>query len=344
MRSISNVAVLRLSLLMSLMFFSFHADSSQAGECVTPPSDLRAWYPMDSAAGSTVEDLAGSNNGVRSGPVATTGKVAGAYDFDGSYDYVYVNDNSALNFGSGDFSVDAWIKTSDSDATIVAKRESLAGKYVGYWFMVNSGRLLLQIGDTTNGHFDYHNSLGPRVDDGQWHLVAVTVDRDNSTGGRMYIDGSLVYTFNPTNRSGDTSNSARLEIGRITPGHNYFNGAIDEVELFNRALDAGEVSDLWNAGANGKCKGGNPDPLTVSLQCFGIVGEDQYRRCTATALGGSGGNSFSWSYSGNGTMTPSGNTAIVDNCTGRRNVITVTVTDSAPSTAVASKSLFCGLS
>ncbi len=224
------------------------------GECITPPANMRAWYPMDSASGSTVDDIAGSNDGVRVGPVSTTGQVAAAYDFDGSNDYVYANDSSTLDFGYGDFSIDAWIKTTDSNATIVSKRQVVSGKYVGYLFMVNGGKLLLQIGDTTNSWSNYHSSSMPSVNDGQWHLVAVTVDRSSTTGGRMYIDGNLVYTFNPTNRSGNTSNSARLEIGRTTGGGNYFDGAIDEVELFNRALSASEIASLWNAGDAGKCK------------------------------------------------------------------------------------------
>lgn len=323
-------------------FFAKYTQAGGGSGCVTPPSNMEAWYSFDST--SVVEDLAGSNNGVRVGPVATTGKVAGAYDFDGSNDYVYVNDNSALDFGTGDFSIDAWIKTTDSNATFVSKRQLTGGKYVGYLFMVNGGRLLLQMGDTTNSWFNYHSSSTPRVDDGQWHLVAVTVDRSSSSGGRMYIDGNLVYTFNPTGRSGNTSNSARLEIGRTTGGGNYFDGAIDEVELFDRALSASEITGLWNAGADGKCKsgGGTPDPLSVILQCLSTT-EGDFHGCLATPSGGSGGNSFSWSYIGDGFMTPSGNSAnvTINNCNGGLNVITVNVTDNSGASASAQKLLAC---
>lgn len=322
-------------------YFAKYSQASSSG-CVTPPSNMRAWYSFDST--STVQDLAGSNNGVRVGPVATTGKVAGAYDFDGSNDYVYVNDNSALDFGSGDFSIDAWIKTTDTHGTIVSKRQYTGGKYVGYLLMVYNSRLLLQIGDSTNSWSNYYSSSMPTVNNGQWRLVAVTVDRNSSTGGKIYIDGNLVYTFNPTNRSGNISNAARLEIGRTTGGPDYFDGAIDEVELFNRSLTAGEISSLWAAGANGKCKTGvgNPDPLNVNLQCLSTTQGD-YHSCFATATGGSGGNSFTWSYTGDGLMAPSGSSAdvYINNCTGGLNVISVTVTDSASASDSASRFLSC---
>jgi len=54
----------------------------------------------------------------------------------------------------------------------------------------------------------------PSVADGQWHHVAVTVDRDVAIGGRLFVDGQAVMTFDPTPASGDANNTADLLIGR----------------------------------------------------------------------------------------------------------------------------------
>ena len=84
----------------------------------------------------------------------------------------------------------------------------------------------------------------------------MTVDRDSPTGGRLYVDGVVVLTFNPTLEPGDLSNNAALLIG----GHSFppypgeFTGRIDEVEIFNRALSATEIQAIFDAGSAGKCK------------------------------------------------------------------------------------------
>ncbi|MEM1178268.1 MAG: hypothetical protein AAGM22_07995 [Acidobacteriota bacterium] len=70
----------------------------------------------------------------------------GHYLFDGFNDHVDATDHLALDFGTGDFTIDAWIRTTDSDATIVSKRQVINGKYVGYLLMVHQGRLLFQMG------------------------------------------------------------------------------------------------------------------------------------------------------------------------------------------------------
>lgn len=95
------------------------------------------------------------------------------------------------------------------------------------------------------------SASGSTVNDIAGNNDGVRVGPVSTTG---QVAAAYVYTFNPTNRSGNTSNAARLEIGRTTGGGNYFDGAIDEVELFNRALSASEITSLWNAGDAGKCK------------------------------------------------------------------------------------------
>jgi hypothetical protein len=82
--------------------------------------------------------------------------------------------------------------------------------------------------------------------------VAATVDRaGGTTGGKLYLDGALVLTFDPTLRPGSVSNDGALRLGQ--PGIS-FNGDIDEVELFSRALTLTEVSQIFQADSSGKCK------------------------------------------------------------------------------------------
>ena len=162
---------------------------------------------------------------------------------------------------------------------------------------------MLQIGDSTNSWANYTSSAIPTINDGDWHHVAVTVDRNNSSGGRMYVDGELVYTFNPTGRQGNTNNSVALEIGRTTGGGNYLDGTLDEVMLFNRSLSQATVRDLYQASANGVCPISAP---SASMGCFGNYSSSGQVTCITNVSGGVPPYTYNWSYSGTADSWSSG--------------------------------------
>ncbi|MFO0763213.1 MAG: LamG domain-containing protein, partial [Byssovorax sp.] len=94
------------------------------------------------------------------------------------------------------------------------------------------------------------------VADGLWHHVAVTVTRSSPTGGTFYVDGCPVFTFNPTFRPGDLTNTSMLTFGRrswLPSG--FFAGAVDEFHLYNRALTQAEVMSLGSSVGAGMCNG-----------------------------------------------------------------------------------------
>ena len=93
------------------------------------------------------------------------------------------------------------------------------------------------------------------VFDGQFHHVAGTLD-----GARLkiYVDtvleGDVAYSGTPL------GNTAPLLIGAWGRGFDspipgrFFSGLIDETAVFNRALSAGEIQAIYDAGSAGKCK------------------------------------------------------------------------------------------
>lgn len=225
--------------------------------CVQPPGGLHGWWPLDESTGPYAFDLADSNTGLHmGGPTPTTGQVAGALDFDGIDDYLQVKDCSNLDFAKGDFSIDAWIKTTDNQGMIVAKRTQVGSTYTGYLFMVYNNRLLLQIADPSSSWSNFVSVPLPTLNNGDWNFVAVTVDRDDPNGGTFYFNGFPVSTFNPTNRQGNLNNTSELRIGRSVGGgsDHYFDGTLDEIEIFKRELAPKDIEKLWNAGSAGKCK------------------------------------------------------------------------------------------
>jgi hypothetical protein len=187
--------------------------------------------------------------------------VAGALTFDGTNDYVQAPNHPTLNFSAsiagtalGDFSIDAWILVKDPTQIrmIVDKRQRQNNNIFGYSFFLRNGQLGMSLADGTETIYNSGFAVTPN----QWHLVAVTVDRDVTDGIRFYVDGVEVGTRgNPTLRPNTLNNGSPLRIGSSTLAvTNLFNGQIDEVEIFNRVVTPGEIAGIFRADAAGKCK------------------------------------------------------------------------------------------
>lgn len=236
--------------------------------CIDPPSGLVAWWPLDElAAADNAEELIAGNFGVPfNGPAPLAGEyVDNSRCFNGANQYIEVADDPALNFGTGDFTIDAWIRTTSLSSVriIVDKRTSDASGTTGYSFFTSAGNIAFQLADgggssvcaacpTAASCTNYISS--DFVADGNWHLVAVTIDRGAGVG-TFYVDGVPTTTFDITCHPGSVTNSGALRIGsRSFSVSSVFDGCIDEVELFNRVLQVPEMVDLYVAGTAGKCK------------------------------------------------------------------------------------------
>ena len=231
-----------------------------AGYCFPPPANMVAWFPFDETIGPTAINLVpGSGNGTHmNGPTPIAGMVAQALRFDGIDDYVQSPSTALTNIGTGDFSLDAWIRlptNATNSVVIITDKRASAG--IGYNFWVSYKRIGIQLADSS-GYTNYTSVPITTLTDGQWHHVAATVSRTNPTGIRFYHNGAPVTAQNndPTNRQGSLINNSPLRIGATSAGQpsSLFKGDIDELEIFNRALAPCEVLSLFDAGSFGKCK------------------------------------------------------------------------------------------
>ncbi|RCK75844.1 MAG: Cell surface protein [Ignavibacteriae bacterium] len=252
--------------------------------CVTAPSDMVAWYPLDEqsgatmvndiapAPGSTVIDVGTTQPGPIGGgvgPYSVAGKVGGgALYFLGPY-YVDIPHSADLTF-PGDFSIDAWISVVDCGwsgggvlAPVVDKWDP--NTQTGFSLFVDqpipsTGFLKFQL---NNQLFTCPTSLptgaNPMGNTGPWVHIAVTVDYTTGVG-TFYINGTSAGTFTPP--TGSVTNTLSLLVGDIrVPAANKCEIAIDELELFNRALGSSEIYSIWSADSLGKCK-----PATGSIR------------------------------------------------------------------------------
>ena len=238
-------------------------------DCTPPPVRMALWLPFDEVSGSpavTRNAVAYGWSGIPqptgSGPSLYQGIYAGnSLFFDGQDDYVLVKHHFLVDISDGDLTIDAWVFVEGAAGaiqSIVDKRLERPGSPRGYFmFLQDDGvgnyRLGFQLADgKQTGWLAPPSSV---FSGGEWHHVAVTVDRDDPLGGWFYVDGVRVGGFDPTGRWGSLSNPSPFTVGaRSTTASDFFSGGIDEVEFFRRALGPDEIAAVYAANGIGKCK------------------------------------------------------------------------------------------
>jgi len=259
--------------------------------CMPAPSGMVAWWPFDETAGPVANDVVLYNNAgtymappFNQLPVPEPGKVHNALCL-GGHSFVQVPDHGELNFGLGDFSIDAWIKFSAQPPLgfmpIVDKRcPGAVDIPYGYIFYVNDGKLSFFMSNDPAfppGQVIQGEETGPFTwVAGTWYHVAVTVRRGSTTGGTLFRNGIPLFPFFDTTPPSNADNPCDL----IIASHNqfrlpvtaFFNGCIDELEIFKRALLQSEIQDIFNAGSAGKCKSKSIPTLSQwGLIIFGLL-------------------------------------------------------------------------
>lgn len=183
-------------------------------------------------------------------------RVGRGFSFDGRNHRVYVPDSPELNFGANqDFSIIAWIlplppppRLTSGIMSIVDKRYTPDSTHCqGYELHLVNGQLYLRVSDSSANNGTDWGPAGPDLRDGHLHHIAVTVARNSSIGGHLYVDGQVVLTFDPTEEAGDLSNTEPLRIGsHCDPNYfTFFHGIIDEIALYNRALSDSEIQEIY---------------------------------------------------------------------------------------------------
>lgn len=260
----SVIAIGQTLLLLLLGLIVSLTSHAQTNQCISPPAGLVSWWRAEQNA----TDALGSNSGdALNGVRYTNGPSGSAFYFDGGDDRVIVPHSASLNFGTGDFSIEAWIKP--ETAVTAFGVQSIANKRytpnsfaaVGWEFGLIDGKLACQLADAplTGGDFSTFVSASPDLRDGNYHHVALSIQRGSSTGGKLLVDGQVVLIFDPTSQPGDLSTTEPLRIGAHADAslNSHFTGAVDELSIYNRALTAGEILAIFNAGVAGKCASGS---------------------------------------------------------------------------------------
>jgi hypothetical protein len=235
----------------------------QSSASQPPPiyANLRAWWKLDDASGSTADDHTGRpQDGTVSGASWTAGISGTALNFDGVDDGVLVGSSTAVT-GSGNLTLAAWVKIDPGSAlaTVIQQREAGASGHQGQYVLnVNaSGTVNFFIYNNSTYQFDL--TTGGTVNDGQWHYLAAVRE---GTSGRIYIDGVQAASGTGTVQA---LVSHPVAIGYDHRDNNKrFTGLIDEVRIYERALSAAEIDSLHGTFVPNRAPAFTGDPLAKS--------------------------------------------------------------------------------
>ena len=205
----------------------------------TLPVGVVSYWKLDEASGNAIDSCGYANMTVTGAEQGTTGKIDKAYTFVAANSDGLASAQNLLSLRLSVCTIAAWINPVDNNAN----RAIYGSSDNGIELTVSATERLIFVASWWNDIA--FSDVDKIVTHGVWNHVVVTY---NSSGDyAFYINGQTAgsgnapYTFTyPGNTQGF--------IGRCGGG-NYFNGDIDEVGVWNRALSAAEVTELYNNGA-----------------------------------------------------------------------------------------------
>ena len=176
---------------------------------------------------------------------------------DGVDDHIVIGNVTELNFDLADpFSISAWFRstfTGSAEKIIFSKQGS--GNDFGYRMAIQSNQVRFHLSAGAGGNrLEIRSSTVITPNDDAWHHVVCTYDGSgNDTGVNIFYDNvQLSTTSNGSSSiSGTTQTTVQAQYSGRNGTTNEWQGFLDELSVFNKALSIGEASELYNSGTPG---------------------------------------------------------------------------------------------
>jgi PKD repeat protein len=256
------------------------------------PSGLTAAYSFDEGNGTVVADASGNGHtGTIAGATWTAqGRFGSALVFDGINDWITVNDAPSLDLATG-MTLSAWVSPTAplTDWRTLIAKEQLGG--VVYYLHASSDTNQPAMGVFIGS--ERILSGGTQLTANTWTHLAATYDGSMQ---RLYINGVEVASRSQTGQI--QASDGALRIGGNSIWGEYFQGRIDEVRIYNRALTVGEIQQDMSASVT-------PPPVAAPIAEFSAsptVGPAPLA-VTFTDASTGGITAWSWAFGDGGTST-----------------------------------------
>lgn len=206
-------------------------------------SNVVSHWTFDEGDGSTAYDSAGNNDGTVTGAEWTSGQIDGALSFDGNGDYVMVGDKDDLE--KDEFTLSFWAQLDNPSGAL---QGGIAKGYIfgsatefSYKMDFHSDYIWPGVTNTSNDSFGVTGSIG----DSNWHMWTMTVGGGTLT---LYKDGDYLNSVGYTGTIDYDKTNNNFVIGARDNGMYAFDGKIDDVRIYSRALSEEDVEDLYESG------------------------------------------------------------------------------------------------
>jgi hypothetical protein len=215
------------------------------------PSVVAHWK-LDEGTGATSADSSGNGQlaTLMNGAGWAPGRSGQGLSLDGVNDFARVPHAAALN--AFPLTLSAWFKTGATTGVRGLVNKYVANSYNGYQiFFVRGDLCAWFLRDGANYVYDGGNCSmkTPGYTNGQWHHVALVIDQ---TGGKLYLDKVLKASLPWTGAAGAVTTTQDLRLGHY-PGAagaaEYLPGLVDDVRIYNRALSAAEIAQMYDGAA-----------------------------------------------------------------------------------------------
>jgi hypothetical protein len=221
-----------------------------------PKNGLVGWWPFN---GNANDESGNGNNGTVSGANLTAdrfGNISKAYSFNGVNTSITVSDNNNLDI-LGEISISFWFKKNKFNN----KYEFIIGKEAAFNQNQNNYKMQFAANDNNLAFFTYprgqsgcypQNNCTSLLNTENWFHV-VGVSRADSI--YFYLNGNLVWSSKTLSTQTLPTNNASLMFGKtpysdpnqLTDPFLHYDGKLDDIGIWNRALSQQEISDLYNA-------------------------------------------------------------------------------------------------
>jgi len=230
---------------------------------VTDPS-LIGWWKFDEGSGTIALDNSGhGNHGTFTGdPQWVTGYDGYALEFDGSGDFLDCGDNLSLEILDA-VSITTWIKVGDLgiDHKIGGNQDGTNGGFKMSIFSNNRVEFEIRTSDNS-ATLNRDISGGTEIVENVWYHVAGVYSQGDGYI-RTYVNGNLDRQLATTEQLGASPGTFYIGCEPFNTGSNNFNGVLDDVRLFSKALIQDEIMEaMWGdpllAGIPNPANGSTP--------------------------------------------------------------------------------------
>jgi hypothetical protein len=223
---------------------------------VSGPSGLVGWWKFDEGNGTTAADSSGNGDTVSlvNGVSWVTGKIGDAISANGTNQYGTV---PAINLsGTSTVTVAFWANRTYSttiESVMLENTTNYNLSTTGFGlFPDDTGCKGIQA--AVHGNVGYSVNCYAQPSSGVWHHLAIIYDKTQAANAQtaLYIDGVLQTPTSHLNTAQNTNGFGNNPLYLFSrAGSQFFNGGeMDDLRIYNRALSAGEIQQLYQAGSN----------------------------------------------------------------------------------------------